>query len=146
MLKSAKDTLLSMMSIEYLQLFNTKSFTIIFWHENLKKHEWFLKFCWWLSCKYFLLATICELNEYPLLIWRPGSYINVLSKFRLGHGFPLADGTAWYCLRPATLLKKSLWHRRFPVNFANFKEYLFLFYRTLWEELVYKYRRLLLHL
>ena len=25
-----------------------------------------------------------------------------------------------FCLRPATLLKKSLWHRCFPVNFAKF--------------------------
>ena len=31
-------------------------------------------------------------------------------------------------LRPATLLKKRLWHRRFPVNFAKFLRVLF--YRT----------------
>ena len=24
------------------------------------------------------------------------------------------------CLRPVTVLKKRLWHRRFPVNFAKF--------------------------
>ena len=28
-------------------------------------------------------------------------------------------------LRPATLLKKRLWHRCFPVNFAKFSKYLF---------------------
>ena len=27
---------------------------------------------------------------------------------------------AKFCLRSATLLKKRLWHRCFPVNFANF--------------------------
>ena len=32
-------------------------------------------------------------------------------------------------LRPATLLKKILWHRCFPVNFAKFLRALF-FYRT----------------
>ena len=31
-------------------------------------------------------------------------------------------------IRPATLLKKRLWHRCFPVNFAKSKEHLF--YRT----------------
>ena len=31
--------------------------------------------------------------------------------------------------RPATLLKKRLWHRCFPVNFAKFPRTLF-FYRT----------------
>ena len=30
------------------------------------------------------------------------------------------------CLRPATLLKKGLWYRCFPVNFANFIRILFL--------------------
>ena len=36
---------------------------------------------------------------------------------RLGQGifFNKAEG-----LRPATFLKKRLWHRRFPVNFAKF--------------------------
>ena len=29
-------------------------------------------------------------------------------------------------LKPATLLKKSLWHRCFPVNFANFLRTAFL--------------------
>ena len=27
---------------------------------------------------------------------------------------------SFLCLRPATLLKKRLWHRSFPVNFAKF--------------------------
>ena len=40
-------------------------------------------------------------------------------------------------LRPATLLKKRLWHRSLPVKFAKFLEHLF--YRT-------TSRRLLLHL
>ena len=31
-------------------------------------------------------------------------------------------------LRPATFLKKRLWHRCFPLNFANFQEHLF--YKT----------------
>ena len=29
-------------------------------------------------------------------------------------------------LKPATLLKKRLWHRFFPVNFVKFQEHLFL--------------------
>ena len=29
-------------------------------------------------------------------------------------------------LRPATLIKKILWHRCFPINFAKFLEHLFL--------------------
>ena len=29
-------------------------------------------------------------------------------------------------LRPATLFKKRRWYRSFPVNFANFQEYLFI--------------------
>ena len=33
---------------------------------------------------------------------------------------------------PATLLKKRLWHRCFPVNFAKFQEHLF--YRTPLDE------------
>ena len=30
------------------------------------------------------------------------------------------------CLKPATVLKKRLWHRRFPVNFPKFLKRLFL--------------------
>ena len=35
------------------------------------------------------------------------------------------------CLRPATLLKKSIWHRYFPVNFVKFLRTLF-FIKYLW--------------
>ena len=35
-------------------------------------------------------------------------------------------------LRPATLLKKRLWHRCFPVNFAKFLRTIFLTERLRW--------------
>ena len=37
-------------------------------------------------------------------------------------------------LRPATLLKKRLWHRWFSVNFAKFFKNIFFFYRTLLDD------------
>ena len=37
-----------------------------------------------------------------------------------------------FCMRPATLLKKRLWHRCFPVNFAKFLRTLFLTERLRW--------------
>ena len=41
-------------------------------------------------------------------------------------------------LRPATLLKKSLWHRCFPVNFAKFLRTPF-YKENLWWRLLIKY-------
>ena len=44
-------------------------------------------------------------------------------------------GNGW-CLRPATLLKKWLWHRCFPVNFANFLRTYFFIEHLRWVLLV----------
>ena len=42
-------------------------------------------------------------------------------------------------LRPATLLKNSLWHRCFPVNFVKFLRTLFLKEDLLWQMLLWTF-------
>ena len=52
------------------------------------------------------IFSFCEFNNY-------------------GWIFLLIRNSRQRCLRPATLLKKKLWHRSFPVNFAKFLRTLF---------------------
>ena len=69
-----------------------------------------------------------SLNIFILIIWftssRPEVYCKkgVLRNFEKFTGKQLRQNlfNKVAGLRPATLLKKRLWHRRFPVNFAEF--------------------------
>ena len=47
-------------------------------------------------------------------------FLKILQKFKGKHLCESLSFNKVACLRPATLLKKKLWHRSFPVNFAKF--------------------------
>ena len=47
-------------------------------------------------------------------------YQSVKGTYERSMILPVAEADTRGVLRPATLLKKRLWHRRFPVNFVKF--------------------------
>ena len=56
--------------------------------------------------------------------------VSFLMQMQINCKFSANQLTGFYMMGPATLLKKRLWHRCFPVNFAKFLRTLF-FYRPL---------------
>ena len=77
----------------------------------------------------FLLKVDCNyaLQLCKMLLWKISE---ILNKYRSKHRRYSAEKGAlknftkfteeYMCLRPATLLKNRLWHKRFPVSFATF--------------------------
>ena len=55
----------------------------------------------------------------PEMFCKKGIYGN-FTKFSVKHHFQSLFFYKLAALRPATLLKKRVWHKRFPVNFAKF--------------------------